>query len=100
MLAPATVEQIPIMVWDYIGSPRKLPAVFHCAWQSPDCRLGIVMANWTTDTQHVHVTDPRLQQQVIETISAGTMIQTQRIVEAGNIAVSLPPLSILLIENM
>ena len=51
MMHPAQVEGIPTMRWQHGGRDHQIPAVFHSAWRAPDGRMGVVLANWTTDTQ-------------------------------------------------
>ncbi len=59
MLRPAALEGIPTIEWTQANAHR-IPAVFHSAWQAPDGRVGVVLANWTSQDQAVSVTDPRL----------------------------------------
>ena len=53
MLKPAQVNGIPMVEWAYNGRHNRIPAVFHSAWQSPDGRMAIVLANWTAEPQTV-----------------------------------------------
>lgn len=60
MLRPAEVREIKTMRWQEGGHDNAIPAVFHSAWQGADERVGIVLANWTTETQEVCIADERL----------------------------------------
>jgi hypothetical protein len=60
MLRPADVHGIRTLEWTYHGRTNRIPAVFHSAWQAPDGRTGIVLANWTAEPQVVVVQDDRL----------------------------------------
>ena len=99
MQRPAVVGPIKMVHWESSGQVYDIPSVFHSAWHSPPGRLGIVVANWTTDTQAVALSDARLGARVTETISANDVSSRQREVEKGKIAVSLPPLSCALLES-
>ncbi len=59
MVRPAAVQTAQV-TWDYHGRSRTLPAVAQAAWQAPDGRHGVVLANWTAHEQTVRVTDARL----------------------------------------
>jgi hypothetical protein len=60
MQRPAAVE-VELVRWEYKGRRCELPAVAHAAWQAPDGRFGVVLANWTTEEQTVALADPRLE---------------------------------------
>jgi hypothetical protein len=60
MLRPAGVEDIPLIEWKQDGVTQRVPAVFHSAWQAPDGRTGVVLANWTDRDHVVTVRDDRL----------------------------------------
>jgi hypothetical protein len=60
MLKPAAVNSIQVMEWTHEGRQHRVPSVFHAAWQAPDGRFGIVLANWTTEKQTVIINDTRL----------------------------------------
>ena len=59
MQRPAAVA-CSVIEWEFGGKPHAVPAVAHCAWQAPDGRHGLALANWTTESQTVTVKDPRL----------------------------------------
>jgi hypothetical protein len=98
MLKPVKVEGIKNVHWETGRQVNDIPAVFHSAWQSPQGRLGIVLANWTTDTQAITVIDSRLGTQVVESRSAETVKTASRQVDGGTLPVTLVPLSCTLIE--
>jgi hypothetical protein len=98
MQRPAEVAGIKIVHWESDGQVRKIPAVLHSAWQSPEGRFGIVLANWTSEDQTVSLADSRLGKQITETISTQDVKTRARPANLGKVAVSLPPLSCALIE--
>lgn len=61
ILKPAGISGIKIIEWAFSGRSNKIPEVFHSAWQAPDGRFGIIMANWTTEEQNIFIKDSRLQ---------------------------------------
>lgn len=98
MMAPVQIEKIKTMQWQYGDRDHQIPAVFHAAWQSPDGRFGLVLANWTKEHQEVDVSDPRLGDKVIQHISSQKMEPSVRSVTGQRLEVSLPPLSCTLLE--
>ena len=60
MLRPATVDGVETITWENNARMNRLPAVFDAAWQAPDGRTGIVLANWTSRPRTVSLTDDRL----------------------------------------
>jgi hypothetical protein len=60
MQRPARVEGIEVLEWEHGGRHYAVPAVAHAAWQAPDGRHGVVLANWTTEERTVTVVDERL----------------------------------------
>jgi hypothetical protein len=99
MQRPAVATGIKVVHWETDGEVHKIPAVFHSAWQSPQGRFGIVMANWTKETNEVTLSDSRLGREVLQSISAQEVVTRPRRLNQGKIIVSLPPLSCALIET-
>ena len=99
MQRPSEAAGVKIVHWESNGQVHKIPAVFHSAWQNPKGRLGVVLANWTTETQVISVVDPRLGNQIATCISGQEIRMGRGQVERGAIAVSLPPLSCALLEG-
>lgn len=60
MQPPAQVDGIATITWQQDTRTWQIPAVFHAAWQSPEGRVGIVLANWTEHPQPVQMADVRL----------------------------------------
>jgi hypothetical protein len=58
-----------------------------------------VLANWTTSLQKVVVADARLGAEAIEYVSDGELKVLARKVAGGELAVTLPPLSCVLLEE-
>jgi hypothetical protein len=99
MQRPAEVAGIKVIHWESEGQVHTIPAVFHAAWQSPQGHLGIILANWTNETQAVSLSDARLGKQIVESISAQDVKTRPRQVNMGKVTVSLPPLGCALVET-
>ncbi len=99
MQRPAEATGIKVVHWESEGQVHKIPAVFHAAWQNPQGRFGITLANWTNETQAVSLSDARLGKQIVESISAQDVKTRPRQVNMGKVTVSLPPLSCALVET-
>jgi hypothetical protein len=85
-----------------MDSPGRLFCPFHAAWQSPDARIGITLANWTTKRQKVTVVDPRLASlggKALLHLSAKRMTTRTPVSVQDWTVVSLPPLSCALLEG-
>jgi O-glycosyl hydrolase len=100
MLRPADVQNVNIIRWQQEGREHQIPAVFHAAWQAPDGRLGIVLANWTTETQEVRVVDERLGDKVLVSVSVDSLESRMLSSADGNFMVTLPKLSFILLERV
>jgi hypothetical protein len=99
MQRPSDIAGIKIVHWESDGLVRKIAAVLHSAWQTPDGRFGIVLANWTNETQLVSISDARLGKQIVETISTQELKTRARQANLGKVPVSLPPLGCMLVET-
>jgi hypothetical protein len=99
MLKPAEWCDARTVHWESNRQVFDIPPVFHSAWQAPDGRLGVVLANWTSEEQRVNLSDPRLGRGVTETISSGKSTTRSRSVNGGKISLSIPPLSCTLLES-
>jgi len=99
MLRPADVQNINVIRWQEGSHERQIPAVFHAAWQASDGRVGIVLANWTTETQEVRVVDERLGDRVLVSVSADSL--ESRVLSSANgiFMITLPELSFILLES-
>ena len=98
MQRPARVE-VELVGRDHDGHHYEVPAVAHAAWQAPDGRFGIVLANWTTETQTVTIAEPRLADRVAIHISGRTLERELLPVVDSQITVDLPCLNCLLMES-
>lgn len=96
MLAPATVGGIERVD---LGKERKIDAVFHAAWQAPDGRTAVVLANWTTKTRKVILRDARLGKSVTVHVSGRALKSREMAVKGARLTLTLPPLSCVLIES-
>ena len=92
MERPARVET-EVLNWEHSGRSYKVPAVAHAAWQAPDGRFGIVLANWTTQTQTATIVEPRLGAQASVHVCGRTEEHGSRRIADGQLTVSLPGLS-------
>lgn len=99
MLAPATVRPIKTVKWRHNGQAHAIPAVFHAAWQAPDGRLAVVLANWTNRPQRVTLRDRRLGTEMIQHTVAKRAPVKRMDCRRGVMAVTLPPLSMALVEQ-
>jgi len=99
MLRPADVQNIKIIRWQEGNHEHQIPAVFHAAWKAPDGRKGIVLANWTTETQEVCVVDARLGDRVLASVSADILESEVLSSANGNFIIPLPKLSFILLES-
>jgi hypothetical protein len=98
MLAPAAVDGIDVERWHHDHRDNEIPAVFHEAWQAPDGRTAVALANWTTAPRRVTVHDGRLAGSCSLHVATGTGVATTEIAGDGAV-VEIPPLSAALIEN-
>ena len=92
MARPAHAET-ELLNWEHDGRSYEVPAVAHAAWQAPDGRFGIVLANWTTQTQTVNIADQRLGAQASFHVYGPTEEHEGRRIADGQLMVSLPALS-------
>lgn len=60
MLRPAAVDGVPLVTWEREARMNRIPALFHAAWQAPDGRAGVVLANWTDKPVRTALRDERL----------------------------------------
>jgi len=94
MMRPAAVTGIPTMRWQHGGRDHQIPAVFHSAWRAPDGRLGLVLANWTTEAQQMRARDARLSVPVRQYVSGAERIcETEGASDSGEVIIELPALS-------
>jgi hypothetical protein len=99
MMAPAAVRGVRTVRWKHQGRRHRIPAVFHCAWQAPDARFGIALANWTNQTQRVSVADRRLGQELTEHVVGRRTAARHVRCDRGRLALVLPPLSMVLVSE-
>lgn len=97
MLRPPAVENVNTIRWTTETRDNAIPAVFHCAWQAPDGRFGVVLANWTDKRQKASILDSRLGSTVIVSTSSSTVSQAESPVIRERIDVRLPALSAMLL---
>src|SRR6185436_3831780 len=71
MQRPAALEGVRTMNWQFERRDHHVPAVFHAAWQAPDGRLGLALANWTAEAQTLTVNDPRLGESAMLHVAEG-----------------------------
>ena len=88
-----------IMSWEHNDRTHEVPAVADAAWQAPDGRFAIILANWTTETQSVAIVDSRLGDRVTVNVCGPEQEQATYSVTDGNLTVSVPRLSCALVEK-
>jgi hypothetical protein len=98
MLSPAPINSIQLMRWQYEGRDHQVPAIFHAAWQSPDQRFGLVLANWTKEWQDVAVSDARLGTNGVWHLATRRVESKSYDNTDESLALRLPPLSCALLE--
>lgn len=84
----ARVSEVATRRWAYDGREHSIPAVVHRTWRAPDGSLGVVLANWTDETQSVVVDDPRFGVGGRWIASAATL--TASAVPRGPVVLQLP----------
>jgi hypothetical protein len=99
MLRPAKVQKIKIIQWQEGDNEHQIPAVFHAAWQAPDGRIGVVLANWTNEIQEVLITDERLGDGVLASVSADDLETSTLSNVNGKFMITLPKLSFVLLSS-
>jgi hypothetical protein len=98
MQRPAQVETETVC-WEHHGRHHELPAVAHAAWQAPDGRYGVVLANWTAQERTVTVADPRLAGRCRVTGGGGKRPVRSRVRCGCTLTLRLPPLSCTLVAT-
>jgi hypothetical protein len=96
---PASVSDVDLVTWQRDGRDYAVPAVTHAAWQPPGNRYGIVLANWTTQACSATVSSPRLTGSATVHVVGRRTVSYPAAFEEGGIAVTLPPLSCLLVVD-
>jgi hypothetical protein len=91
MMRPAEVATTTCE-WEHNGKHHTVPAVAHCAWQAPDGRHGVALANWTTERQTITLTDTRLGARAELAICAADDEMCEVLLTDGTATLALPPL--------
>ncbi len=99
MQRPSEIADIKTVHWESDGQVRNIAAVLHSAWETHTGRFGIVLANWTHETQSISITDPRLGKGIVESISTEDVKSRTRQLSVGKLALTLPALSCALLES-
>jgi hypothetical protein len=106
MLRPFQVEGIQDVAWSWKGRKNRTPAVFHSAWQAPDGRTGVVLANWTDRRRTVHIHEDRFaiglaakgNAEINLTLSGRQMRQKPLKLQNGEISLTIPAHACALLE--
>jgi hypothetical protein len=88
-----------VMSWEHNDRTHEVPAVADAAWQAPDGRFAIILANWTTETQAAAIADSRLGDRVTVNVCGPEQEQATHSVTDGKLTVSVPRLSCALVEK-
>lgn len=99
MLAPSRITGIDVVRWEYGKQVREVPAVFHAAWRTPDGDFGIVLANWTTEERIADIAEPRLGDKADIHVCGRQQEHRTQAGTDGVVAVTLPPLSCVLVAG-
>jgi hypothetical protein len=99
MLRPAAVAGIQTVEWTHDKRAHRIPAVFHTAWQAPDGRVGVALANWTSQDQAISVADPQLAGSLLLHISGRELTSHNVSGAADGVRITLPPLSCAVVEQ-
>ena len=90
MAHPSDIRNIERFGWNFKGKSYLYDAVFHSAWHDPGGRFGIVLANWTRETQTCVVSDARLGAAAVYVYSGRKASASER--KSGeSFTVFLPP---------
>ncbi len=100
MQRPAVVKAIKMIEWERDSRIHRIPALFHAAWQAPDGRAGIVLANWTDKRRKALVTDKRLGRcLLLHRCGAALTSQALELQRVGaSIQITVPALGSVLLE--
>ena len=101
MQRPANVTGIRTIEWEGNGRIHRLPAIFHAAWQAPDGRAGVVLANWTNRRRRAGLADRRLGTRVVlHRCGASLASRALKLQRAGApLTVMVPALGCVLLET-
>jgi hypothetical protein len=97
MLRPRAVSGVPVIEWMDGDRKHAIPAVFDAAWQAPDGRVGIVLANWTTEERAVGVHAGQLRGRLHLHVSGRHL--SSAALPSGDLRVIVPPLGCALVEG-
>lgn len=98
MMRPARVEGIERIEWEWAGRRHSVDAVFHAAWQAPDGRPGIVLANWTAKDSTATIEDERLARPA-KVHTCGQQMSTEAVEDLDQLTVTIPALGVVLVEG-
>lgn len=98
MQKPGRVRDVQTVRWSDGKREHSVPAVFHALWQAPDGRLGVVLANWTTEAQTVTIEDDRLPAEVFCHVSGRRLTSVSMSGRPGERTLAMEPLSCALVE--
>ena len=98
MQKPPAIGGIRTVEWTFGAKANAIPAVFHSAWEAPDGRYAVALANWTTGSERVRIVDPRLGARAVVHACARADGRSELNLEPGGREIDVPPLSIVLLE--
>lgn len=99
MQRPARVEGTDPLEWECEDRHYAVPPVAHAAWQAPDGRHGVVLANWTTEERAVTVVDSRLGADVIAHVCGRHEEDTVVHAAEDGVRLTVPPLGCALLSS-
>ena len=99
MQHPANVSEVPSVEWKEKGRDHRVPAVVSAAWQAPDGRHAVVLANWTNELRSVTVSESRLGQSATVCVWARETSSSSANSASSSYSIMLPPLSCALLSQ-
>ena len=99
MQRPANVTGVKVVEWKKGGRKFAVPSVAHAAWQTPSGRHGVVLANWTTQSHAVVLSDARLGKSAMVHVCAKKMEASRVAAAQDGFHIALPPLACVLVAN-
>jgi len=95
----ANVSGIKTINWQENGKIHNIPAVFHAAWISPEGKYGVVLSNWTNESQQINIKDSRFGKHVLVHISSDNIRCNEYELKENTLLLKIPRLSCVLVET-
>ena len=90
MQRPPIVSEVSRLTWkDRRGKEHSYDAIFYSAWNTPDDKYGIVLANWTSEAQTCVVDSEKVSEGILYTYANGKTVN--QVGKDGTVTITLPP---------